>query len=162
MAKEIKNFKLSELTCTVPKTGQYEHMPYEYEGLKKSLQDEGYKPDKYDYIACTSDGNVLYGGRRVWLMKEDMSMDQSTEVACEIWTLKEFEVSIASRLDVADFMTTKKGKEIVPPKVQIHYNPASDDPYKALRDYHKKKADIAGYPYDYKNSDKETVDAGKS
>ena len=162
MAKEIKNFKLSELTCTVPKTGQYEGLPYEYEGLKKSLQDEGYKPDKYDYVACTSDGNVLYGGRRIWLMKEDMSMDQSTEVACEIWTVKEFEASIVERLNVSDFMITKKDDEIIAPKIQIHNSPAGDDPYKALREYHKKKPNIAGYSYDYKNSAGEKVDAGKS
>lgn len=162
MAKEIKNFKLSELTCTVPKTGQYEGLPYEYEGLKKSLQDEGYKPENYDYVACTIDGKVLYGGRRIWLMQEDMSMDQNTEIACEIWTLKEFEASIVSRLNVSDYMAKKEDDKITPPKVLIHHNSGSDDPYKALRDFHKQKSDIAGYPYDYKNSAEESIDAGKS
>ena len=161
MAKEIKNFKLNELTCTVPKSGQYEQLPYEYTGLKKSQKDEGYKPESYDYVACTSDGNVLYGGRRIWLMKEDMGMDQNTEVACEIWTLEEFEASIVNRLNVADYIPTKKGKEIIAPKVQMHNSPASDDPYKALRDYHKKKPNIEGYPYDYK-VDGKVIDAGKS
>ena len=160
MAKEIKNFKLSDLNCTVPISGQYEGLPYEYSGLKKSLQDEGYKPAKYDYIAVTTAGKVLFGGRRVWLMQKDMSMDQSTEVACEIWTEKEFRDSLIAKMGVKDYMAKKTKDGVTPPKKSIA--PPMVKGYEALQKFHKTKPDIAGYPYNYKNSAKEKVDAGKS
>ena len=160
MAKEVRNFKLSDLNCAVPDSGQYEGLTYEYAGLKKSLKDEGYKPDKYDYIAVTDAGKVLYGGRRVWLMQKDMSMDQSTEVACEIWLEKEFKDDLIAKLDVGDYMAKKRAKGMTLPKKKIV--PPHVKGYSALQDYHKKKSDIAGYPYDYKNSAGEKVDAGKS
>ena len=75
MAKAKKTFKLSELTCTIPDSGQYPESetgtdgtvyvglpPYEYSGLKGSLEDKGYVPEEFDYIAADVDGNVFYGG----------------------------------------------------------------------------------------------------
>jgi len=162
MAKEIKNFKLSELTCTVPASGQYENLPYDYADLKQSLIDKGYKPEDYDYIAVQADGKVLYGGRRVWLMQKDMSMDQNTEVACEIWTRAEFDASLVARLGVKDYFPGKDDKgNIKEPKVQKH-TVAPLSGYKNLVARHKKKPNIAGYDYDATNSAGEKIDAGKS
>ena len=58
MAKAKKSFKLSDLSCSIPDSGQYEEksvgtsgkeylgLPlYEYSGLKSSLVAKGYKPD---------------------------------------------------------------------------------------------------------------------
>ena len=60
MAKEVKNFKLSDLKITVPKSGQWEGMEaYPYAPLKSSLKDKGYKPEEYDYICADTDGNVV-------------------------------------------------------------------------------------------------------
>jgi len=166
MAKEIKNFKLSELTCTVPEKGQYENLPYDYTDLKQSLIDKGYKPEDFDYIAVQADGKVLYGGRRVWLMQKDMSMDQSTEVACEIWTRAEFDASLVGRIlsKSADFHPTKDSKgKVVPPKLTRVPNSPLEGGYKNLVKFHKKKPNIDGYDYSTKNSvTGEVIDAGKS
>ena len=162
MAKEIKKFKLSELTCTVPEKGQYENLPYDYSDLKQSLIDKGYKPEDYDYIAVQSDGKVLYGGRRVWLMQKDMSMDQSTEIACEIWTRAEFDASLVATLNVKDYFPGKDSKgNIGTPKKQIAQTAVLNG-YPNLVARHKKKPNIAGYDYDMKNSAGEKIDAGKS
>jgi len=160
MAKEVKNFKLSDLNCTVPSSGQYPGLTYEYDGLKKSLQDEGYKPDKYDYIATTDAGKVLFGGRRVWLMQNKMSLDQSIEVACEIWTEKEFKENLIAKLNIGDYMAKKTKDGIIPPKKAVAAPMIKG--YEGLKKFHKTKSDISGYPYDYVNSAKEKVDAGKS
>tara|TARA_A100001011_G_scaffold242291_1_gene250304 strand:- start:194 stop:685 length:492 start_codon:yes stop_codon:yes gene_type:complete len=163
MAKEVKNFKLSDLKITIPKEGQWEGMEaYPYAPLKKSLQDEGYKPDKYDFICADLDGNVMYGSRRIWLMQNDMSMDQSTEISCEIMTKAELYAELNKKLndDMVDMIATKDKKgDLIPPKVVT--TGALELKISNLQKYHKKKANIAGYPYDYK-VDGEKVDAGKS
>tara|TARA_Y100000593_G_scaffold83751_1_gene158131 strand:+ start:348 stop:836 length:489 start_codon:yes stop_codon:yes gene_type:complete len=162
MAKEIRNFKLSELTCTVPEKGQYENLPYDYSDLKQSLIDKGYKPEDYDYIAVQDDGKVLYGGRRVWLMQKDMSMDQSTEIACEIWTRAEFDASLVARLAIKDYFPGKDSKgKIKEPKVKKHSLGVLEG-YPNLVKLHKRKSNISGYDYDLKNSAGEKIDAGKS
>tara|TARA_R100001510_G_C7655288_1_gene214380 strand:- start:2067 stop:2558 length:492 start_codon:yes stop_codon:yes gene_type:complete len=163
MAKEVKNFKLSDLKITIPKSGQWEGMEaYPYAPLKSSLKDEGYKPEKYDYICADADGNVMYGSRRVWLMKNDMSMDQSTEVACEIMTKAELYAELNKKLNdsmVGMLSTRDKKGNIISPK-QMTTNALKMN-ISNLQKEHKKKANIAGYPYDYK-VDGKVVDAGKS
>ena len=82
MAKEIKSFKLKDLKITVPKDGQWENMTYDYSPVKSSLKEKGYKPEEFNYICADVDGNVMYGARRVWLMQNDMDMDQETDIDC--------------------------------------------------------------------------------
>jgi len=179
MAKAKKSFKLSDLSCSIPDSGQYEEksvgtsgkeylgLPlYEYSGLKDSLVDKGYKPDEYDYIACTDAGKVLYGGRRVWLMQKDMGLDQSTMVECEIWTQREFMLDLRARMGITDSMVCKKNSDdewVEPPsKSTASLSIADVKGYPNLVARHKKKADIAGYPYSMKDSDGDKIDAGKS
>ena len=110
--KVIKSFALKDLQCSIPEGGQYPEKetgtsgkeyiglpPYEYEPLKGSLQEHGYDPEAYDYIVATSEGKVLYGGRRVWLMQKDMNMDQETMIDCEIWTQLEFMSDLRKRMN---------------------------------------------------------------
>jgi hypothetical protein len=162
MAKEIKKFKLSDLTITVPDNGQWEGMEtYPYAPIKESLLSKGYKPAEYNYICADTDGNVMYGSRRVWLMKKDMSMDQSTEVDCEIMTKSELYAELNKRLndDMKDLLATKdENGDLVPPKKSTTN---IEGGVSNLMKHHKKKANIAGYPYDYK-VDGKVVDAGKS
>ena len=179
MAKTIKSFKLSDLSCSIPDGGQYEEksigasgkeylgLPlYEYSGLKASLIAKGYKPDEYDYIACTDAGKVLYGGRRVWLMQKDMGLDQSTMVECEIWTQREFMLDLRAKMGITDNMVAKKNSDdewVEPPsKSTASLSVADIKGYPNLVARHKKKANIAGYPYTLKNSENESIDAGKS
>lgn len=163
MAKEVKNFKLSDLKITIPKSGQWEGMEaYPYAPLKSSLKDEGYKPEKYDYICADADGNVMYGSRRIWLMQNDMSMDQSTEVACEIMTKAELYAEINKKLndDMVGMIAKKDSKGDIVPAKKVTTN-ALKSSISNLQKYHKGKADISGYPYDYKVNGK-VIDAGKS
>lgn len=109
--KVIKSFALKNLQCSIPEGGQYPEkeigtsgkeyvgLPlYEYEPLQSSLQEHGYDPESYDYIVATSEGKVLYGGRRVWLMQNEMSLDQETMIDCEIWTEKEFIADLKQKM----------------------------------------------------------------
>ena len=179
MAKAKKSFKLSDLSCSIPDSGQYEEksvgtsgkeyigLPlYEYSGLKTSLATKGYKPDEYDYIACTDAGKVLYGGRRVWLMQKDMGLDQSTMVECEIWTQREFMLDLRATMGITDSMVAQKDSDgnwvEAVSKSTASLSVADVKGYPNLVAFHKKKADIAGYPYSMKDSDKEAIDAGKS
>jgi len=178
MAKAKKSFKLSDLSCSIPDSGQYEEksvgtsgteyigLPlYEYSGLKTSLVTKGYKPDEYDYIACTDAGKVLYGGRRVWLMQKDMGLDQSTMVECEIWTQREFMLDLRATMGITDSMVAQKDSDnewveaVSKPDTTLA---SATKGYSNLKAYHKKKADIPGYPYDYEDADGVIVDAGKS
>ena len=165
MAREIKKFKLKDLKITVPSSGQWEGMDaYPYPPLKESLQKDGYKPESYDYICADNDGNVMYGSRRVWLMKNDMSMDQETEVDCEIMTKSELFADINKKLNNdMKGMIAKKDEDgkMIPPK-SMNTTVTTQSGLEALMKYHKKKANIEGYPYDYKASDGTKVDAGKS
>jgi hypothetical protein len=179
MAKVKQSFKLSDLSCSIPDSGQYELKsigtsgkeylglpPYDYSGLKTSLVAKGYKPEQYDYIACTNAGKVLYGGRRVWLMQKDMGLDQSTMVECEIWTQREFMLDLRAKMGITDSMVSQKDKDgnWVEPvsKSTASLSVADVKGYPNLKAYHKKKADISGYPYDYEDSDGSVVDAGKT
>ena len=163
MAREVKNFKLSDLKITIPDKGQFEGMEaYPYAPIKKSLEDKGYKPEDYNYICVDTSGKVMYGSRRVWLMKNDMSMDQSTEVACEIMTSKELYAELNKKLndDMKDLLPTRDSKNNIVPTGKMTTN-AEISSLSNLKKYHKGKSDIAGYPYDYKVDGKK-VDAGKS
>ena len=179
MAKAIKSFKLSDLSCSIPDSGQYEEKsvgssgkeyiglpPYAYEGLKASLVAKGYKPEQYDYIVCTDAGKVLYGGRRVWLMQKDMGLDQSTMVECEIWTEKEFGLDLRAKMGLTDNMVAKKDKKgewIEPVQKTVNSLKSADvKGYPNLVARHKKKANIDGYDYAFKGSDGKVIDAGKS
>ena len=127
-------------------------------------QKDGYKPESYDYICADNDGNVMYGSRRVWLMKNDMSMDQETEVDCEIMTKSELFADINKKLNNdMKGMIAKKDEDgkMIPPK-SMNTTVTTQSGLEALMKYHKKKANIEGYPYDYKASDGTKVDAGKS
>ena len=110
--KVIKSFALKNLQCSIPEGGQYPEMetgtsgkeyiglpPYEYEPLQSSLQEHGYDPESFDYIVATSEGKVLYGGRRVWLMQNEMGLDQETMIDCEIWTQEEFMAELKKRMN---------------------------------------------------------------
>tara|TARA_A100001391_G_scaffold64315_1_gene40254 strand:+ start:12696 stop:13187 length:492 start_codon:yes stop_codon:yes gene_type:complete len=163
MAREIKKFKLKDLKITVPSSGQWEGMePYPYPPLKESLQKEGYKPESYDYICADNDGNVMYGSRRAWLMKNDMSMDQETEVDCEIMTKSELYAELNKKLndDMVDMISKKDKKGDIIPAKKITTN-ALKNSITNLQKRHKGKSNIAGYPYDYK-VDGKVIDAGKS
>ena len=156
--KAIKAFALKDLKCSLPDSGQYAEketgssgevyigLPkYEYEPLKKSLQEKGYKPEDFDYIATTSSGDVLYGGRRVWLMQKDMGMDQETMIDCEIWEKQEFLDELKSRIRANVnpnlFPTKDKDGKKVLPTAKVHTKKlySQHKGYKALRDYGKKK-----------------------
>mgnify|MGYP003131817628 FL=1 len=176
MSKEVKNFKLKDLKIGIPDSGKWndkyeglEEVDYDYAPLKKSLQDEGYKPDKYNYITATDEGKIMYGSRRVWLMQQDMSMDQEDEIAVEIMTKKEREADITKRLNAdipPERRTLKKDGKMITATVR----PAALNvgPKKALRARHKASGkNIPGYPYDFEFECKATgkiikVDAGKS
>jgi len=165
MAKEVKKFKLKDLKITVPSSGQWEGLEdYPYPPLKESLQKEGYKPETYDYICSDNDGNVMYGSRRVWLMKNDMNMDQETEVDCEIMSKDELFAELNAKLnkDLEGVVAKKDedGKMSTPKEMYTSHTTKSG--LDALKKYHKKKANIEGYPYDYEASDGTKVDAGKS
>ena len=136
--------------------------------MKDSLLEKGYVPDEYDYIASNAEGTVKYGSRRVWLMQNDMGMDQETEVACEVWTDAEWEKEQCSKLDVDDYMSVwdSSKKEITSPKSSVHTISDLELDLKPFIDYHKMNADIAGYDYAFKvkqpDGTTKVVDAGKS
>tara|TARA_B100000131_G_C18124461_1_gene614190 strand:- start:2724 stop:3293 length:570 start_codon:yes stop_codon:yes gene_type:complete len=109
--KVIKSFALKDLKCSLPESGQYPEketgtsgkeyigLPkYEYEPLKESLQEKGYVPEEFDYIVATSSGEILYGGRRVWLMQKDMGMNQDTMIDCEIMEKQDFYDEMKARM----------------------------------------------------------------
>ena len=174
MAKAKKTFKLSELTCTVPDSGQYPESetgtdgtvyvglpPYEYSGLRGSLEDKGYVPEEFDYIAADVDGNVFYGGRRVWLMQKDMELSGDTDIEVEVWTKQEFFDDMASRiLDKEAMPTIEDDGMITPPSQELvsspHWDPA------VFIEEHKKNPDIPDYDYAYVCEDGTVIDAGKS
>jgi len=163
MAREVKNFKLSELKITIPDKGQWEGMEaYPYAPIKASLKDKGYKPEDYNYICADTNGNVMYGSRRVWLMQKDMDMDQSTEIACEIMTKSELFAELNKKLndDIKDLLPTKDKKGNIVPSGKITTNITTGGVSNLIK-YHKGKSDISKYPYDYK-VDGKVVDAGKS
>lgn len=179
MAKVKQSFRLSDLSCSIPDSGQYEAKsigasgkeyvglpPYEYSGLKASLVAKGYKPEQYDYIACTDAGKVLYGGRRVWLMQKDMGLDQSTMVECEIWTQREFMLDLRAKMGLTADMVAHKdsdGNWMEPvSKSTASLSIADVKGYPNLVARHKKKPDVAGYPYSMKDSSNQTIDVGKS
>jgi|TARA_R100000231_G_scaffold70411_3_gene55817 hypothetical protein len=163
MAREIKKFKIKDLKITVPSSGQWEGMePYPYPPLKESLQKEGYKPESYDYICADDSGKVMYGSRRVWLMQNDMSMDQELEVDCQIMTSKELYAELNKKLndDMVDMISKKDKKGDIIPAKKVTTN-ALKSSITNLQKRHKGKSNIAGYPYDYK-VDGKVIDAGKS
>jgi|TARA_R110000824_G_scaffold388698_1_gene584352 hypothetical protein len=178
MAKARKIFKLSELTCTVPESGQYPESetgtdgtkyvglpPYEYEGLKSSLEDKGYVPDEYDFIAADVDGNVLYGGRRVWLMQTDMALSGDSPIEVEVMTKQEFFDELADRILDRDAMpTVEDDGSITPPKQILVSSISARGNWDAnvWIEEHKKNPDIPDYPYDYVCEDGTVIDAGKS
>jgi len=171
MAKEIKSFKLKDLKITVPKDGQWENLPYDYSPVKSSLEDKGYKPEEFNYICADINGKVMYGSRRVWLMQNDMSMDQEADIDCEIMTSKELFSDLCAKMN-ADMegrrtLKDKKTGKMVPATTRpAAFNSNSMNKKTALRDFHKKKPNIAGYPYDFETTDvggkKIKIDAGKS
>lgn len=171
MAKEIKSFKLKDLKITVPKDGQWENMTYDYSPVKSSLKEKGYKPEECNYICADVDGNVMYGARRVWLMQNDMDMDQETDIDCEIMTKKELFDDLCSRMNAdmkgrRTLKDKKTGKMIPAIERPAAFKSNSMNKKTALRDFHKKKANITGYPYDFETKDAEgktvKIDAGKS
>lgn len=174
MARAKKTFKLSELICTIPDSGQYPESetgtdgtvyeglpPYEYSGLKSSLEDKGYVPEEFDYIAADVDGNVFYGGRRVWLMQKDMELSGDTDIEVEVWVEQEFFDDMASRILDRDAMPTiNDDGSITPPKQKLVDEP--DLGISAFVEEHRNNPDIPDYPYDYVCADGSVVDAGKS
>lgn len=153
--KAIKAFALKDLKCSLPDSGQFpekeigdsgkEYMGlplYEYKPLKESLQEKGYKPEDFDYITATSDGKVLWGGRRVWLMQKDMGLDQEQMIDCEIWEEKEFYAELTKTMNANVnpnlFPSKDKDGKKVYPTAQTTA-PPDHKGYKALRDYQKKK-----------------------
>ena len=173
MAKAKKTFKLSELVCTVPDSGQYPESetgtdgtvyvglpPYAYGDLKSSLEDKGYVPEEFDYIAADVDGNVLYGGRRVWLMQKDMEISGDTDIEVEVWTQQEHFDDMASRILDKGSMPTLEDDGSITPAVNTQV-PVDWDPSVFIEE-HKKNPDIPDYPYDYVCEDGTVVNAGKS
>ena len=154
MAKKvIKSFALKDLKCSLPDSGQFPEKetgtsgkeyvglpPYEYKPLKKSLQDKGYKPEDYDYIVATSDGNVLWGGRRVWLMQKDMGLDQDQMIDCEIWEkqdwLDELKKAMTANVNPNLFRTKDKDGKKVMPTAKLTMGPDHKG-YQNLRKYQK-------------------------
>lgn len=151
--KAIKAFALKDLKCSLPDSGQFPEketgtsgkeyigLPlYEYEPLKKSLQDKGYKPEEYDYIVATSDGKVLWGGRRVWLMQKDMGLDQDQMIDCEIWEkqewLDELKKSMLANVNPSLFVTKDKDGKKVMPTAKLTMGPDHKG-YQNLRKLHK-------------------------
>ena len=155
--KVIKAFALKDLKCSLPESGQYPEketgtsgkeyigLPkYEYEPLKKSLQEKGYVPEEFDYIVATSSGDVLYGGRRVWLMQKDMGMDQETMIDCEIWEKQEFLDEMKSRIlaNVNPNLIKRKdkdGKTIMPTAKVKRKTQEQHKGYQDLRKLGKKR-----------------------
>lgn len=174
MAKLIEKFKLKNLSNGVPTSGhlgigkELFGAEYDYSSLKKSMQENGYNPEEYDYIASNADGVVKYGSRRVWLMQNDMGMDQETEVDCEVWTDEEWEKEQCDKLGVKDYMAEwdSSKKEIIPPKESVHTLSDLHLDLQPFIDYHKMNPDIEGYDYAFKvthpDGTTKIVDAGKA
>jgi hypothetical protein len=168
-----KTFKLSELNQTLPDSGQFPEQevgdsgkvyqglkPYEYADLKASLEAKGYVPEEFDYITADEDGNVMYGGRRVWLMQKNMDWDDDKEIEVEIMTKAEMMADLQKKMTPEAKPTRAADGTITPPKQILSIPPRHS--YPNLVKFHKKKADIDGYTYDYVNSDGDVIDAGKS
>jgi hypothetical protein len=168
-----KTFKLSELKQTLPDSGQFPEQevgdsgkvyqglkPYDYSDLKASLEAKGYKPEDFDYITADENGNVKYGGRRVWLMQKDMEWDDNTEIEVELMTASEMMADLQKRMTPDAKPTRASDGTITPPKQKLEV-PARHS-YPNLVKFHKKRSDIEGYTYDYVSADGEVVDAGKS
>ena len=168
-----KTFKISELKQTIPDSGQFPEQevgdsgkvyqglkPYEYADLKASLEAKGYVPEEFDYITADEDGNVMYGGRRVWLMQKDIDWDDDKEIEVEIMTKSEMMASLIKRMNTDAFATRDSDGNITPPKQKLMI-PAKHS-YPNLVEFHKRRSNIEGYTYDYVSADGEVVDAGKS
>ena len=168
-----KTFKLSELNQTLPDSGQFPEQevgdsgkvyqglkPYEYADLKASLEAKGYVPEEFDYITADEDGNVMYGGRRVWLMQKNMDWDDDKEIEVEIMTKAEMMADLQKKMTPEAKPTRAADGTITPPKQKLMI-PARHS-YPNLVKFHKKRSDIEGYTYDYVSADGEVVDAGKS
>ena len=69
--------------------------------LKLSLEDNGYNPSDGNYITATTEGKVMWGGRRVWLMQSDLELAPDTMVDVEIMTEKEFKQSMIDTLGLS-------------------------------------------------------------
>mgnify|MGYP003666780821 CR=1 FL=1 len=177
---EIKKYKLKDLHTGIPNNGHWgiskelTGEDFNYAPLKSSLVDEGYKPEKYDYI-CVDDisnvdnkKNVKYGGRRIWLMQNDMSMDQETEIDCEVMTDAEWQQHECNKLGVQDYMGKwdAEKEEVIPPKKTIKTLSDLELDIQPFIDYHKQHPNIPGYDYEFEveqpDGTKVKIDAGKS
>ena len=176
---EIKKYKLKDLHTGMPSNGHWGISKelygedYDYAPLKKSLVDKGYLPEKYDYI-CVDDAsdvdgkkNVKYGGRRVWLMQNDMSMDQETEIDCQVMSDAEWQQLECDKLGVQDYMCKwdEDKQEMIPPKKTTKTLSEVEVDMQPLIDYHKQNPNIPGYDYDYEfesGGKRHKIDAGKS
>ena len=169
-----KTFKLSELQCTIPDSGQYPEKetgksgkeykgldPYNYDVLKGSLDELGYVPDQFDFICADENGKVMYGSRRVWLMQKDMEWAGDTDIEVEVMTLEELYKDLGDRILDKDAMPTVNADgTITPPKQTLCMPPNKD--LSVLVDEHRNNPNIEGYDYDYVAADGTVVDAGKS
>ena len=168
-----KTFKLNELKQSLPDSGQFPEQeigdsgkvyqglkPYDYSDLKASLEAKGYVPEEFDYITADENGNVMYGGRRVWLMQKDMKWSDDAEIEVEVMTKAELMESLMKRMNTDAWAKRDADGNITPPKQKLEIAPRHS--YPNLVKFHKKKADIEGYTYDYVSADGEVVDAGKS
>tara|TARA_R100000656_G_scaffold81211_1_gene59493 strand:+ start:3434 stop:3946 length:513 start_codon:yes stop_codon:yes gene_type:complete len=166
-----KTIKISELGTDVPTdTGQapggYGLEDYDYSPLKQSLEDDGYDPDKHTHIQIKEDGTVLNGNRRTHLMQNALSLDQNAEIECEVKTHEEWiqDLKDVMALD-PNMVATRDDDGKIIPAVTMTTNAllgSESKGYPNLVELHRRNPDIAGYDYDFVDSDGEAVDAGKS
>jgi len=168
MAK--KSIKIKDLNSGLPSSGQAPDgtgIPaYNYAPLKQSLEDDGYAPEKHSYIHIKEDGTVLNGNRRTHLMQKELSMDQDVEVECEVKTHLEWIQDLKDIIGLEDSMVGSKDKDGNVTGAKIMTTQAikggSTKGYPSLVKIHKRHADIEGYPYDFVDSEGDSIDAGKS
>jgi hypothetical protein len=176
MAK--KSIKIKDLSSGLPASGVAPAglaLPdYDYAPLKKSLEDDGYDPENHTYIDIKEDGSVLNGNRRTHLLQQKLSLDQDSEIECEVKTHEEWIQDLKDVIDLKPEDVAKRDAEggvLEPPSsegwgsrtIQAHHpNLISGGGYNNLVARHKKKDNISGYKYDFTNSQGEDVDAGES
>jgi len=56
------------------------HTHYDWEGLKKSLIENGYDPEKYGYIEISKDGYIYDGHHRTSVLQDIFINDEKKEV----------------------------------------------------------------------------------